>query len=306
MAEEGVIVDVEGRRLRLKKLDKILWPDEGYTKADLYEYYTLVGPYMLPHLKDRPVTLHRHPHGIHGEEFYQKDAPPGKPDWVDTWRHHFKDVDRDADLILVNDLASLVWVVSLASIEIHTWLSRATAIKSPDYAVFDLDPAQPAGFKEAFEVAQVIRAAIAEFDLTALPKTSGSKGLQLFVPVGEGYSYKQIRDFVEFIGRAVGKAMPDLVTWEWAVAARSGKVRIDYTQNVFGKTMVAPYSARPVPGAKVSTPVTWDELAAGVTNHDFDIKNVPQRLREVGDLFAPLLLGGQSLAQVLEVIDGNP
>lgn len=292
MAPIDTIATTNGREIRLTNLDKALWPDDGFTKADLIDYLVSVSPVLLKHLKDRPLVLTRYPDGIGGEWFYQKDCPDYAPEWIQTFPHQAE--ERLIRFILANGGEDLAWLGNQAAIEIHPWLSRAGSEDSPDFAVFDLDPAPPAGWDDVLVVARALKVCLDHLGLRAYPKTSGATGIHIYVPVAPVYTYRDTAVFVRAVAELVMGVLPDRVTLSRAVKKRAGRVYVDYLQNIKGKTIVGPYIPRPLKGAPVSTPVTWTELE-GIDPARFSIKTVPARIRAVGDLFEPVLLDKQLL-----------
>ncbi|KYO68058.1 non-homologous end-joining DNA ligase [Thermovenabulum gondwanense] len=291
------IVVVEGEKLKLSNLSKKMWPDENITKAEFINYYVKIAPFLLPYLKDRPVVFTRYPDGIKGKAFYQKNIPDYAPEWLKTYdevsfNNGEKKIIRYA---LLNDLKSLLWAANQASLEIHPWLSRIGTIDYPDFAVFDLDPMENTGFEDARQLALVLKKIFDMEGIKGFPKTSGATGIQIFVPVEPRYTYNEVRNFVEFFCRVLEKTFPEKSTTERNVKNREGKVYLDYLQNVKGKTLIAPYSPRPLPGAPVSAPVTWEELEKGVLPDAFNIRNMPERLKKVGDLFQGVLKEKQKI-----------
>jgi len=285
--------DIAGRRLALTNLDKILWPADGITKRDMIEHYVRMAPYLLPYLRDRPLSMQVFPDGIDGKSFWRKDKPAYAPDWMDSWTYHG---EKTKTYIVVNEVATLAWVANAGVIDLHPWHSRIDAPDLPDWAVFDLDPFEPATFKDVIDIAKLVKAALDHFTLHGVVKTSGQTGLQIYVPIRRGPNYDVVRRWVEDVGRSIGQVMPDLITWQWSVAHRAGKIRIDYTQNIINKTLAAPYSLRPAPKAPVSTPITWDELDDPDLRPDrWNIHTIGARVAEVGDLFLPVLAGDQEL-----------
>ena len=285
--------EVEGRRLRLTNLDKPLWPEPLVRKRDMIAYYLRVADALLPHLRDRAVGMQVFPDGIDGKHFWRKRIPDHAPDWIRTWTWHG---DRTVTYVIVEDAATLVWMANSAAIDIHPWHSRIDDPERPDWAVFDLDPFPPATFDDVRAIAALVRAALDHYGLRGYPKVSGQTGVQIHVPIDRGPTQDAVRHWVEEVARAIGRVEPDRVTWEWEVARRTGKLRIDYTQNIIGKTLAAPYSLRPAPGAPASMPLTWEELERGDIRPDqWNIETGPERIHEAGDLFAPVLRGGQSL-----------
>jgi bifunctional non-homologous end joining protein LigD len=281
------------RTLRITNPDKPFFPG-GETKGDLIAYYAAVAPVLLPHLRDRAIVLARFPNGADGEWFYEKQAPSHRPAWLATAPLHSDHRGAAIDFVTAPDQASLMWIANLGAIEIHPWLSRVPTADSPDFAIFDLDPADGATWDQVVTVAEVIRVALDRLGLVGYPKTSGATGLHVYVPIDAVHTYERVRRFVETVGRLVVGADPTLATMEWDIPKRVGKVFIDHNQNVGGKTIASVYSVRPRPGAPVSTPLLWSEVGevdpAGLT-----IGTIWDRLSRRGDLFAPVLRGGQRL-----------
>ncbi|HEX5557333.1 MAG TPA: DNA ligase D [Gaiellales bacterium] len=290
------------RPLELSNLDKVFWPGEGITKGDLIEYYRAVAEVAVPHLESRPFTMKRYPDGIAAKPFFQKNAPSHMPEWIPTAEFPATSRDtREKRMIrypLVNEEAALLWMVNMGCIDLNAWCSRIDRPDRPDFALFDLDPTPEAGFAAAAEVALLVRDALAAVDLRGYPKTSGSDGVHVLVPLARRYGYDQTRGVVLAISRALASIRPDLVTTEWSKAKRRG-VLIDANQNGPGRTIAFAYSVRPKPGAPVSTPVTWDELRAGVDPDAFTMSVVLNRVSRMGDLQAPVLEDRQALGPAL-------
>jgi bifunctional non-homologous end joining protein LigD len=281
------------RNVRLTNLDKPCFPG-GETKGDLLQYYASVAPLLLPHLADRAIVLARYPDGADGDWFYEKEAPSHRPQWLPTaplWSEH-----REAPINFVTapDVASLLWIVNLGAIEIHPWLSRIAAPDRPDFAIFDLDPAEGATWEQVVDTARHVNLVLERLGLAAYPKTSGATGLHVYVPIEPEYPYVRVRRFVETVGRMLVAADPASVTMEWDIPSRRGKVFVDHNQNVGGKTIASVYSVRPRPGAPVSTPLLWSDLD-DVDPAMFTIATIWDRVGRFGDLFAPVLQGGQRL-----------
>ncbi len=246
-------------KVRFTNLDKVLYPSLGVTKAQVIEYYIRVAPRMLHFLKGRPVVRTRFPDGVHEGGFYEKDAPVGTPSWVRTFKRWSESAERNINYVVCDELDTLLWLANLASLELHITLSRAEAYESPDLVLFDIDPEPPLGFQEAVDIAFTLNETLEKLGFKAYPKTSGKKGLHLLIPLEEGYSYRQTREFVHRIG--IHLAMQsDIVVSERSQSQEPGTVYIDYLQNSSGRTMICPYSLRAEPEATVSTPVTWEEL----------------------------------------------
>lgn len=295
--------EVAGRPLALTNLGKVLWPDAGYTKADLIRYYVQIAPFLLPHLLDRPLTVTRHPNGILADSFYQKDCPPGTPDWVTT--HRVEGKEKAIDYILADSPATLAWLANQAAIEVHPWLSRIDAPDHPDVAVIDLDPAEGATFADVVTVARLAQALLAELRLAGYPKISGATGLHVYVPIERRYAYRVVSRFVGRIGELIVQAAPDTATNERLVKRRTGRVYVDHLQNLPGKTIAAPYSLRPLPGAPVSMPITWEEVGAFPPDA-FNLETALSRVQRTGDLFAPVLEHPQNLDAALQRLDVLP
>ena len=295
-------LEVEGRELRLSNLDKVFWPDEGYTKGDLVAYYLNAAELILPHLRDRPLTMKRMPDGIAGNFFYEKTAPSHTPDWIERCTVLSEDAKEGViGYLMVQDLPTLLYVANLGCIEMHPLHSRCASVEEPDYLFFDLDPME-APFEMVLAVARHVRAALEALGLESYPKTSGATGIQIYVPIEPGWSYQQVRDFVGALGRMIEKADRDRVTMAWQIKDRTGKVFIDHNMNRQGANISAAYSVRPERGATVSTPLTWDEVEAGLTPQDFTIVNAWERFARLGDLFAGVKTKHQDLAPVLEAL----
>lgn len=295
MAAPATLVRVENRDLALTHLDKVLWPEDRITKGDLIGYYHQVAPYLMPHLRGRPLVLTRFPDGIHGESFYQKDRPPGAPDWLTSVDLGH---DRPIRYLVANEPAALAYAANLGAIELHPWLSRADTPDFPDYAVVDLDPSPGSTFADVQVLGLLVQQLLIEVGLIGYPKLSGATGLHIFVPVAPGHRYEQTQAFAHALGKILLAAYPEKTTLERKVNKRGPKVYVDFLQNKRGQTITAVYGVRPHPGAPVSTPITWDELAAGPPR--FTMHTLMRRLNQVGDLFAPVLRGGQYLAAATE------
>ena len=299
-------MEVDGKRLRLSNLDKVYWPDEGFTKGDLINYYFNVADEILPYLADRPLTMKRMPDGIAGPHFYEKNAPSHTPDWMRRCRVESEDDEAKMgynDFLVADDVASLLFVANLGAIEFHPLHSRCETIEQPDYLFFDLDPFPPSTFDDVLAVARHVRAAVDALGLEAYPKISGATGMQIYVPIEPGPSYDDVRDFVGIVGRAILKADPDRVTMEWEVRKRTGKIFVDHNMNRRGANIAAVYSVRPEPGATVSTPVTWNEVEEGeIRPQHFTIATIHERLAEVGDLFRPVLDEPVDVSEALDKV----
>jgi bifunctional non-homologous end joining protein LigD len=285
--------DAAHRRPALTNPDKPLWPDVGLTKHDYAAYLLAVAPALLPHLRQRPLVLTRYPEGAGGPWFYQKNLPQGAPEWIETFTHRARG-GRPIRYVLCHDERTLIWLAGQAAIEFHPWLATTAAPDLPDRMVIDLDPMAPATFEDARTLAAAVREILERAGLRGYPKTSGATGIHVFVPIAPRYTYRAVQAVVRGIGLALLRAWPGRVTLERAVSRRAGRVYVDYLQNAPGKTLVSAYAPRPLPGAPVSTPFPWDELA-GIRPGDWSIRTVPARLRARGDPFAGVRDGGQEL-----------
>ena len=268
--------------------DKVFWPDDGYTKSDLLDYYEAVAPLLLRYLRDRPLVLTRFPDGIHGKSFFQKDAPDYVPGWVATRRIYSKDADRDIDYFIVNDAESLRYVANLGTIPLHIWASRLDTLERPDWLVLDLDP-KGAPFAHVVRVARVLKSILASLDAPAYVKTSGATGLHILVPLGRQYLYEQCRTFARLLALAAEQRLPDIATVARPLHAREGRVYIDFGQNGYGRTIAAPFSVRPLPGAPVSCPLRWSEVTARLDPGRFTLKTTVKRFGKKPDPLLPVV-----------------
>lgn len=281
------------RKLRLSNIDKPFFPD-GYTKGDLITYYASIGPVLLPHLEDRAIVMARFPEGADGDFFYEKQAPGHQPDWMPLAPIHSGVRGGEIDFVTARDAESLMWLANMGCIEIHPWLSKVPNVEIPSFAIFDLDPADGATWEQVVSVAKLLKVALDQLGLSGYPKTSGATGLHIYVPVEPIYDYGRVRGFVERLGQLLAAANPDDITMKWDIPKRTGKVFIDANQNVGGKTIASVYSVRPRPGAPVSTPFYWEEIDDVRAEH-FTIATIWERISRHGDLFAPVLRGGQTI-----------
>jgi bifunctional non-homologous end joining protein LigD len=297
----------KGKRvLRLTNLDKPFWPEDGISKGDLLRYYRAVAPVLVPHLKDRPFTMKRYPDGWNGKFFFQKDAPKHMPDWikrvpitVSTRESPRK--TRRIEAPIVDDELGLLWMVNMGCIDCNTWYSRIDKPDRPDFVLFDLDPSPDVGFPETVRVALLIKQTLEALGLVSFAKTSGSEGIHVLVPIDRRSTYADTRRFAEIVAGALARAHPGLATTEWSKAKRRG-VLIDSNQNGEGKTIASVYSARPKPGAPVSTPLRWEEVDESLDPASFTMDAVLERVDEHGDLFEGVLTTRQSLGRALKAI----
>ncbi len=272
--------------VRLTSHDRVLFPDDGVTKGDLFEYYGEIAPAILPHLKDRPFTLKRYPRGITQEAYFQKQAPKGMPDWIPTRQfttHPREGGSRLVDFALVNSRDALLWMVQMNCIDMNAWYSRVDKPERPDYVVFDLDPDDDA-FENAIRVAHLVREALEELDLRSYVKTSGASGIHVLVPITRRSGFDVTYEFAELVSRGIEARNQGLATTEWLKKKRpEGSVLVDHRQNGHGKTIASAYSVRPRPGAPVSTPLRWEELTAKVRPRDFGMQEVLARVERLLD-----------------------
>ena len=286
------------RRVRVTHPDRVLFPGDGVTKGDLAEYYAAIGDAIVPHLRDRPFTLKRYPYGIRGQPYFAKQAPKGKPPWIPTRRFRTwprEGESRLVDFTLVNEPAALVWMVQMNCIDMNAWYSRVDKPDRPDFVLFDLDPPDSRnGFVEAIRVAHLIREALEGLELRSYVKTSGADGIHVLLPIARRATFKQTYEFAELLSRQLEAEHPGLVTTEWLKKKRRG-VLVDHRQNGHGKTIASVYSVRPKPGAPVSTPLRWEELTERIRPRDFGRREALDRVAKHGDLFEPVLRGGQAL-----------
>ncbi|MEO6236636.1 MAG: non-homologous end-joining DNA ligase [Vicinamibacterales bacterium] len=281
-------VTAGGKTVRLTNLDKPFWPELGVTKGDLIQYYADVAPLLLPHVRDRAMVMKRYPHGAAGEFFFMKRAPSPRPEWIQTCRINH-DSGNVIDFPMINELASLLWVINLGCIDLNQWYATCDDVNRPDYLHFDLDPGS-ATWEQVLASARLVNEALTTLEMPAYVKTTGSKGLHLFVPIVRGPIQKEVWTFAKALAQELAARNPALMTSEYRVAKRpAGRVLVDYNQNAWGRTLASVYSVRPHPRACVSTPVTWKEIDAAVQIDDFRIDNVRARFKKTGDLFKPLL-----------------
>jgi bifunctional non-homologous end joining protein LigD len=297
------IVEMEGRKLSLTNLDKVLYPVAGFTKGQVIDYYVRIAPVLLPHLAGHPLTMKRYPGGVDQEYFFEKNAPKHRPDWVKTIPVWSEGNRRDVNYILANDLPTLVWIANLASLELHPSLSVAPDITTPTMIVFDLDPGPPANIVQCCQVGLWVRDIFDHFGLQSFPKTSGSKGLQVYVPLHTKTSYDETKPFAHAIARLLEQEHRDLVVSDMKKAIRTNKVFVDWSQNDEHKTTISIYSLRARERPTVSTPVTWEEVEQALKKKDanrlvFESKDVLGRVEKMGDLFAPVAKLKQKLPQL--------
>jgi bifunctional non-homologous end joining protein LigD len=289
---DTVEVRAGAQSVHLTNLRKPFWAELGITKGDLLQYYADVAHALLPHLRDRAMVMRRYPNGWSGKSFFMKNAPTPRPDWIEICAIEHEE-DKVIDFPMIQDLPALLWVVNLGCIDLNQWYSRCDDVDRPDYVHFDLDPVKgpkPVPFERVLETARIVRDALDALGMPSFAKTTGSRGIHVYVPIVRGPSQKEVWDFAKRLSVSLEQLHPKLITAVYAVARRpQGRVLVDYNQNAWGQTLASIYSVRPHPKAAVSTPVTWDEVDDRLAIEDFTIRNVPARVRSIGDLWAPLL-----------------
>jgi bifunctional non-homologous end joining protein LigD len=282
-------LDVGNREVRLTNLDKPFWPERNISKGDLIQYYADVAPLLLPHIKDRAMVMKRYPHGAAGEFFFMKRAPEPRPDWIRTCRIPH-DSGNVIDFPVIDDVPSLLWVINLGCIDLNQWYAKCDDVDRPDYLHFDLDPGS-ATWDQVLESARIVHDALDTLKMPSYAKTTGSKGIHVYVPIVREPVQKQVWTFAKALAQELAGRHRTLMTSEYKVAKRpKGRVLVDYNQNAWGRTLASVYSVRPTPFAGVSTPLTWKEIDKGCRIEDFRLDNVRQRFEKTGDLFKPLLL----------------
>ncbi len=308
MASKPEVVEIEGKHLSLTNLDKVLYPATGFTKGQVIDYCARIAPVLLPHLKDHPLTLKRYPEGVDKEYFFEKNATKHRPDWVKTAPIWSEGNQRNVNYILANDLPTLIWIANLAAIELHPWLSLAGDIGSPRSMVFDLDPGAPANIVQCCQVGIWLRDIFAHFGLQSFPKTSGSKGLQVYVPLNSPTSYDVTKPFAHALARLLESDHRDFVVSDMKKELRVGKVLVDWSQNDEHKTTVSVYSLRAREHPTVSTPLKWEEVEQALKKKDadllvFEAGQVLDRVQKMGDLFEPVLKLKQKLPKLAGIAE---
>jgi bifunctional non-homologous end joining protein LigD len=299
--DETQVRNISGHDLKFTNLSKVYWPKEKVTKRDMLNYYYQVAPYMLPYFKDRPQTLNRFPHGIHGESFYQKDVKGKVPGWMATFPYHSEADERDKEFLVVSNEASLLYIASLGCIEMNPWSSRTQAPDNPDWCIIDLDP-DDNPFAQVIQTAQVTKQVLDNLDVPSYCKTSGSTGLHIYIPLAAKYSYEQSKEFGRSLVKLVHAELPSFTSIERYTEKRKGKLYLDFLQNRPQATVAGPYSLRPKPGAPVSAPLHWDEVKKGLRMTDFNIFNMVSRLKEMGDMFKPVIGKGINMEKAIKKI----
>ena len=302
-ADESQVRKIDGHDLSFTHLSKVFWPKEKYTKRDLLNYYYQVAPFILPYLTDRPQSLNRHPNGINAPGFYQKNVSGKVPEWIETFPYHSEGDKEDKEFLVCTDEASLMYMISLGCIELNPWSSRVKSPDNPDWCIIDLDPDKKTPFDKVIEAAQVTRKILDAAGIESYCKTSGSTGLHVYFPLGAKYTYEHSKEFARVVVQRVNTEIPAYTTIERTVSARKGRMYLDFLQNRPQATIAAPYAVRPKPGATVSAPLHWEEVKKGLSMQSFTIVTMGQRLKEVGDLFKPVLGKGIDMAKALKKIE---
>jgi bifunctional non-homologous end joining protein LigD len=310
LAKQESTIEVEGRHIKLSNLEKVLYPKAGFTKGQVIDYYIRVAPVLLPHLAHRPLTLKRYPNGVDGMHFYEKNCPSFRPDWMQTARIWSEGNNRYMDYCVVADLPTLVWLGNLADLELHTSLSQAPEMQRPTVIAFDLDPGAPANIVQCCQVGLWVREIFSSFGMESFAKTSGSKGLQVYVPLNSSATYDQTKPFAKAIARLLEARHPRLVVSDMKKALRVGKVLVDWSQNDDYKTTVSVYSLRAKDEPTVSTPVSWKEVESCLKKGDpellrFTSAQTLARVQKSGDLFQPVLTLKQTLPKIERLEEGS-
>ena len=289
--------ELDGRQVHVSSLGRLLWPDDGISKGDLLAYYRDLAPVLLPYCADRPVTTRLFPRGITAASYYRRERPDTAPDWVRSAEYRAATDGHAVRVMLVDDAAGLIWLANSGGIEVHLWTARLPDLSVPDMAVFDLDPGDAASFGDVLRAAGLLHERLDRQGLRAYPKTTGGDGLHVFLPLAPGHTYDRVRDWVKTQAEELAAAHPTLFAVAHGSTHRGRHVTVDHAQNSVGRNTAAAYTVRGRPGAPVSTPLTWDEVAAGkLQPSDFTLRTVPKRLEQLGDVFAPVLAGGQQLS----------
>jgi bifunctional non-homologous end joining protein LigD len=286
---KDITLQVSGKEVALTNLSKVFWADDGITKVDLLQYYADISSYVLPHIESRAMVLKRYPDGASGKFFFQKHAPASRPDWIPICEIQHPSANL-VDFPAINDLAGLLWAVNLGCIDLNPWYARCDDVDRPDYLHFDLDPTPGADFTLVRKAALVLREELDALNIKSYPKTTGSRGIHIYIPIVRGPLQKEVWTFAKAFSVSAAQKYPKILTSEYRVAKRSpNRILVDYNQNAWGRTLASVYSVRPKPRAPVSAPVTWEEVERGVEIADFRMDNMMARLAKVGDLYQPLL-----------------
>jgi bifunctional non-homologous end joining protein LigD len=289
--EKEVELKLDGRSIRLTNLDKVFFPELGLTKRHLIQYYADIAPVLLPHIRDRAMVMKRYPNGIHGKFFFMKRAPEPRPDWIETCSIEHSS-GSTIDFPMIQDMLALLWVINLGCIDLNQWYATCDDVDRPDYLHFDLDPGPKTTWAMVVDTALVVHEALTTLKMPHYAKTTGSRGIHVYVPIVRGPTQKDVWTFAKALGQALASQHPKLITAVYALRNRpTDKILVDYNQNAWGRTLASIYSVRPRPEAMVSTPVTWEEIGRGIRLEDFTVASVPHRVQKLGDLWKPLLAG---------------
>lgn len=285
-------------------VDKLYWPDEGITKGDLINYYETIAPFILPYLKNRPLSLKRNPNGIKDNGFYHKDAGDIAPSWMKTAAIYAESADKTIHYLVCNTVKSLLFIANLGCIEMNPWNSTTNSLDKPDYLLIDIDPSDKNSFEQVIDVAICIKDILDEFGIAGYCKTSGASGMHVYIPCGHKYEYPVVRDFARILATMVHERIPSYTTMERSLSKRKkDQIYIDWLQNSWGQTLASAYSARPKPGATVSTPLEWKEVKKGLHPSQFTIENIKKRADKKGDLFKSVLGKGINIPAALKLIE---
>jgi bifunctional non-homologous end joining protein LigD len=293
------LITINGHELKLTNLDKQYWKKEKFSKGDMVNYYLRMEPFIMPYMVDRPQSLNRHPNGIDGPNFFQKDVKGKVPDWMQTHDDFSESTNATVEYLVCSNEATLIYMANLGCIEMHPWHSRSQSWENPDWCLIDLDPDKTNSFEQVINVAQVVRKILDAIGAKSNVKTSGSSGIHIYIPLGAQYNYDQSKQLAELVVNMVHQEMPDITSVERSPAKRKGLIYLDYLQNRQTQTAAAPYSLRPKPGVPVSTPLDWSEVKKGLTPTTYNASNIWDRLKIEGDLFKPVLGKGIDLDKVL-------
>lgn len=299
---DNQVLKIDGHDVRFSNLNKILWPKEKITKRDLLYYYFSISPFLLPYLTGRPQSLHRFPNGIEEEGFFQKNITGKVPDWID--KYPYTTEGEQKNFMLCNRLADLLFIVNMGCIDFHPWNSRVTSPGKPDYCVMDLDPSEETTFDQVIQTALTIYEILRTSDINCYCKTSGSRGMHIYIPLGARYSFEDSRELAKTIAASVNNMLPEITTTEHTIIKRKKKLYLDCMQNKVQATVASPYSIRPKPGAAVSMPLDWDEVRPGLKMTDFNISNALKRVNEKGDIFKGVLAEGIDLKKAMKKLAG--
>jgi len=299
--KEEVLVGLHGKTLKFTNLNKVFWPEEKILKRELIEYYDKIAPYILPYLNDRPESLKRTPNGIDKPSFFQKDMRDSIPSWAHTKQLIAESTKEKIHYLICNDKPTLLFMANLGCIEINPWSSRLQSLEYPDYAVIDLDPVD-VPFEQVVETAQAVKETLNQAGAEGYCKTSGSRGLHIYIPLGANYTYEQAREFAHLVAQHTHKLVPEITSLERSPSKRQHKIYLDYLQNSEGQTLTAPYCLRPKPGATVSAPLLWEEVKEGLHPSQFTISTIFDRLKKLGDVFAPVLGKGIALDKCMQAL----